>query len=376
MTSYNDIGKQARDVLQKGYSDSKLRVGVSHFLPHDLVVGTSGFYDHFHKKSDAEIDVELKVNSKKDKLNLSVKRGFSLSNGASFSLAATGGDRWGIKNLGQSFNHKGKIDFSYKNQRFNGDVSIASLAGTGSHSVTPRFCLSYGPVALGLTSTLLVEDASCVATSFAAGYIDNNLCASLFVDDDVSRASCSLHGRVNPALELAARVGIDLERSAPSAEGGMRFKVDQGFTVSSKLLSTFFDHHHHHNDHHFDLRLAMNCCRDVTSGVKASASLVFDVGSLSLAKTKFGFGIDIEHDWLTGGSPKAISAPPPPPDASEVRESSASSSANEGVSVGSSDCRDVGASTRADKMPMRVAGVREVRAGYGDAGGAAYGRKM
>ena len=38
--SYSDLGKQARDVLQKGYNDSKLRVGVLHLLPHNFTLGT------------------------------------------------------------------------------------------------------------------------------------------------------------------------------------------------------------------------------------------------------------------------------------------------------------------------------------------------
>ena len=36
-------------------------------------------------------------------------------------------------------------------------------------------------------------------------------------------------------------------------------------------------------------------------GIRASSSLVFDVASLNLSKTKLGIGIDIEHDWFTPG---------------------------------------------------------------------------
>ena len=42
MSAYSDLGKQARDVLQKGYNDSRLRVGLVHILPHGFTLGLVG----------------------------------------------------------------------------------------------------------------------------------------------------------------------------------------------------------------------------------------------------------------------------------------------------------------------------------------------
>merc|ERR1711970_147804 len=296
MTSYNDLGKPARDLLQRGFNDSKWKLGVTNILPHNFILVTSGYYDHVSKQSDANIDLELKVNSKVDRLNLSVKRGFSVRNGGSFSIAATGGDRWGVKNLSQSFNNTGKLAFSFHNDRFNGDVSLASL-DSGYHSVTPTFCLSSAPFALGLTSNILAEEASCVGTSVGFAFTEKNFAASIHLYDDAARASGCLYGRANDSVELAARVGFDLETAKPSAEAGLRYTIEKGFSVTSKLSH--------------DLKLALNSCRDVTSGVRLSASLVFDVGGLSLAQTKLGLGIDIGANWrLIGG--RGFSTPPSP----------------------------------------------------------------
>ena len=49
-----------------------------------------------------------------------------------FSFCCFGLFYFYLQNLGQSFNHKGKIDFSYKNQRFNGDVSIGKRLRGGT----------------------------------------------------------------------------------------------------------------------------------------------------------------------------------------------------------------------------------------------------
>jgi len=346
--SYSDLGKQARDVLQKGYNDSKLRVGVLHLLPHHFSLGTSAWYDHVSKKSDAILDAEYKINSKADKVNLSVKRGFSLNNGASFSLAASGGDRWGIKSAGVSFNQSGKLGLSYYNERFNGDISFVTLPESGSVSVTPTLCVSYSPVALGFTSSLVPIEALCVSKSLAAGFIEKNFSACVFFDaSDSTRVSGSLYGRVNPEVELAARVGIDLDEASShylTAEGGVRYSFEKATSISAKLNK--------------ELKLSLNCCRDLSAGIKASASLVFDVGGLSLAKTKFGFGVDIDHDWGRRSS-SSVPAPPPPPEETPPSSSSSSpSSISDGKDKGGPFAQ-LGPYSRRPLMKMRVSGLKE-----------------
>lgn len=317
MSAYSDLGKQARDVLQKGYNDSRLRVGLVHILPHGFTLASTGWYDHVSKKSDAVLEVELKCNSSLDKVNLSMKRGFSLNNGASFSLAASGGDRWGIKNAGISFNQTGKVGLSYYNSWFKGDLSLAPGGGDTALSiaVTPTMCFSRPPVALGLTTNWLPSEVLLpFATSLAAGYTDNakNLSACVFVDNDVSRASCSIYGRASPTVELACRAGFDLEESKPSAEAGIRHQIVETTSVSAKI----------NNDFNFSI----NCCHDLIPGIRASSSLVFDVASLNLSKTKLGIGIDIEHDWFTTARRPSSTPLPPPPAPVEASKSSTTSS--------------------------------------------------
>ena len=62
-----------------------------------------------------------------------------------------------------------------------------------------------------------------------------SLAGTIFLNDDVTRASGSIYGRVNDSLELAFRAGINLENSMPSAEAGFKYAIEKDFSVSSKI---------------------------------------------------------------------------------------------------------------------------------------------
>ena len=74
------------------------------------------------------------------------------------------------------------------------------------------------------------------ACAFVTFFIPfQSIAGAIFLDNDVTRASGSLYGRVNKSVELASSVGCDLQTSTPSAEVGLRYTVEKGFTVSSKI---------------------------------------------------------------------------------------------------------------------------------------------
>jgi len=350
MASYNDIGRQAKEVLYKGFNESKLKISINNILPHGVTIGTSAYYDHVSKKSDVGLD--FKFTAKRDKVNWTIKKGFSAQGSSTYVLSASGGDWMGIKNCGVSFDHTGKYAVSYFNDKFNGELVINPSTET-EMSTTPTVCLTHplsDPMAasVGITSTISSRDGGNIrATSVAATVGDKSKNISVSLDDDGRKVGGLFYAKATPSVEVALKWSRDLESESTFGEVGLRHTFYKGFSVSGKIAS--------------DQKLSVAMCRDVTSGIKVSTSLVFDAGGFD--KTKLGCGIDVEHDWLAGMMSSSSSSTPSSSSSPTTKKSSEESTPSSKQPQPEAPLFVPGPYIREKEMTLLVKGLKEQKKG-------------
>jgi len=277
--SYADLGKQARDVFNKGYNFGVWKLDVKTKTSTGVEFSTSGHSNQESGKVFGSLETKYKV----PEYGLTFSEKWSTDNTLFTDVTHTDKLLKGLKLTfegtfaPQSGNKSGKVKAAYGHElvQVNSDVNL-DLAGP---VVNASAVVGYEGWLAGYQTAFDTQKAKLVTNNFALGYTNKDLAVTTNVKDG-QEFNGSIFHKVNSDLNCGVQLAWTSGSNVTKFGIGAQYNLDKDASVRAKI----------NNDSHIGLGYQQK----LRQGVTLSLSTLLDGKNFNAGGHKIGIALELE----------------------------------------------------------------------------------